>query len=322
MTSNALETLFSSAIRLATPLLFAALGGLLSERAGVVNIALEGILLVGAFTGAAVAHVSGSPWVGLLAGMAAGALFGLIHALLCVPGRADQIVAGTALNILAVGLTASLGKPLFGVTGSTPALPLSARFSEWHVPLLGDLPLLGPVLFQHIPLVYLAALTALGVHLLFRRTRFGLRVHAVGESPDAAAAAGLSVRRLRILSVTLGGAIAAMGGVFLSVGHASGFARNMSAGRGYIALAALILANWRPLPVLVATFVFGLGDALGILLQGVPLPGVGTVPVQFVQMLPYLLTLGVLVGIGARPRPPAALGRPWPAAGWSVPGGS
>lgn len=314
-----LVTLLASGIRLATPLLFAALGGLFSERAGVVNIALEGILLIGAFTGASVAHVSGNPWIGLLAGMGAGAVTGFLHGVVCIYGRADQIVAGTAINILAVGLTASLGKPLFGVTGSTPALPLSARFAEWRIPGLSELPVLGPVLFRHIPLVYLAILLAVLVHLVFRHTRFGLRVHAVGESPAAAEAAGLRVLRLRLLAVTLGGALAAAGGVFLSVGHASGFARNMAAGRGFIALAALILANWRPVPVMVAALLFGVGDALGILLQGVPLPGIGEIPVQFVQMLPYLLTLGMLVGVGARPRPPAALGKPWPAHG---PGGS
>lgn len=314
-----LATLLTSGIRLSTPLLFAALGGLFSERAGVVNIALEGILLIGAFAGASVAHVTGDPWIGLAAGMAAGAATGLLHGLVCIYGRADQIVAGTAINILAVGLTASLGKPLFGVTGSTPALPLSARFAEWRIPGLADLPLLGPILFRHIPLVYLAVLLAIVTHLVFRHTRFGLRVHAVGESPAAAAAAGLRVLRLRLMAVTLGGALAAAGGVYLSVGHASGFARNMSAGRGFIALAALILANWRPRAVLLASLLFGVGDALGILLQGVSLPGVGEIPVQFVQMLPYLLTLGVLVGVGARPRPPAALGQPWPPEG---PGGS
>lgn len=305
-------SLAASTLRLSTPLLFAAMGGLLSERAGVVHIALEGQLLVGAFAGAVAAHATGSPWAGLAAGFVAGALFGLLHALFCVVLRADQIVTGTALNLLAVGLTAVTARALFGVTGSTPALPRDARFAEVDWPLFADLPFVGPVLFQQIPLVHLALLLGLVLHLLLGRTRAGLRLTAVGESPDAAAAAGIRVVRFRIGAVVLGSALAALGGVFLSIGHASAFARNMSAGRGFIALAALILGNWKPVPVLGACLLFGFADALGIALQGVALPGLGPIPVQFVQMLPYLLTLFVLAGFAIRPRPPASLGRPWP----------
>lgn len=308
-----LVTLLASAVRLATPLLFAALGGLYCERSGVVNIALEGLLLVGAFTAAVAAHFTGSPWWGLVAGMAAGALFGLVHALVCVYGRADQIVAGTALNLLAAGLCATVGKPLFGVSGSTPSLPRAARFAELHWPGLSDIPVVGPILFQQIPLVYLALLVGLVTAWVLRRSRFGLRLLAVGESPDAAEAAGIGVKRLRVRAIMIGSAIAAIGGVFLAIGHGSAFARNMSAGRGFIALAALILGNWRPVPVMAAAFLFGLADALGIVLQGVAVPGLGLVPVQFVQMIPYVMTLAVLAGLAGRPRPPAALGRIWPA---------
>lgn len=307
-----LSGLLASGIRMATPLTFAAMGGFFSERSGVVNIALEGILLIGAFAGAIGAYYTGSPWAGLAFGMGAGALFGLLHGWVCVYGRADQIVAGTALNILAMGLTPSVAKLLFGVTGSTPALPLGSRFQEWRIPGLAEIPFLGPVFFRHIPLVFLAPVVVLATAALMKRTRFGLRLRAAGEAPAAAEAAGIKVLRLRLLSVTIGGAVAAAGGVFLSIGHASAFARNMTAGRGFIALAALILGNWRPLPVLGAALLFGLGDALGIALQGVEVPGLGAIPVQFVQMLPYLLTLAVLVGFAGRPRPPASLGKAYP----------
>ncbi len=304
--------LLASAIRLSTPLIFAALGGFFSERAGVVNIALEGILLIGAFAGAVGAHYTGSPWLGLAAGMTAGAAFGLIHAVACVYGRADQIVSGTAVNLLALGATAVIAKVLFGVTGSTPALPMSARFHEWTIPGLSAVPLVGSLVFDQIPLVYMAVLAAPAAHFVFTRTRFGLRLRSAGEAPEAAEAAGIAVLRLRVTAVVLGSALAGAGGVFLSVGHASGFARNMSAGRGFIALAALILAGWKPLPVLAAACLFGFGDALSIALQGVDVPGLGRLPVQFVQMFPYVLTLAALVGLGRKPRPPAGLGLPYP----------
>lgn len=304
--------LLASAVRLSTPLLFAAMGGLYSERSGVINIALEGILLIGAFTGATVTWYAGNPWIGLLAGMAAGFLAGLLHGWVTVYGRADQIVAGTALNILAAGLTATVGKPLFGVTGSTPGLPLKSRFHEWAVPGLEKIPFLGPVLFRQIPLVYLAVLVAVATHFILWRTRPGLTIRAVGGAPAVADSCGIPVRRVRLLSVAFGGALAAAGGVFLSVGHASAFARNMSAGRGFIALAALILGNWKPLPVMAAAALFGFGDALAIALQGIDVPGLGLVPVQFVQIVPYALTIIVLAGFAGRTRPPGALGRVYP----------
>lgn len=307
-----LSGLLASGVRLATPLLFAAAGGLYSERAGVINIALEGMLLIGAFTGAAVTWYAGSPWIGLLAGMAAGFLAGLVYGWVTVYGRADQIVAGTALNILAAGLTATVGKPLFGVTGSTPGLPLESRFQPWAIPGLADIPFLGPIFFNHIPLVYLAVVVLLVTHVILARTPVGLSIRAAGGAPDVADTAGIPVLRVRLLAVASGAALAAAGGVFLSIGHASGFARNMAAGRGFIALAALILGNWKPIPVLFAAALFGLGDAAAISLQGIEIPNLGAVPVQFVQILPYALTLVVLAGFAGRTRPPAALGKPYP----------
>ncbi|TPW11471.1 MAG: simple sugar transport system permease protein [bacterium] len=307
-----LVTLAASSLRLATPLVFAAMGGLLCERAGVVNIALEGLILAGAFAAAVAAHATGSPWLGLAAGILAGSLVGLIHALATVRWRADAIVSGTAINILVVGLSAVLARAFYGVSGSTPTLPRSARFAEIEWPLLGNLPVVGPVLFHHIPLVYLAPLLALVVSIFLSRTRAGLRLISVGEAPDAARSAGLSVIRIRIMAVVAGSAVAAVGGVFLAIGHGSAFARNMSAGRGFIALAALILGQWKPIPVLLTALFFGTADALGIILQGVTIPGLGILPVQFVTMIPYVLTLLLLAGVTGRSRPPHALGRPWP----------
>jgi len=307
-----LVTLAASTLRLATPLIFAAMGGLLCERAGVVNIALEGLLLTGAFAAAVAAHLTGSPWVGLGAGILAGALVGLLHAVVTVRWRANAIVSGTAINILVVGLTAVFARAFFAVSGSTPSLPRSARFAEVEWPIVADWPVVGPVLFHHIPLVYLGPVVAVVIALILARTRAGLRLIAVGEAPDAARSAGLSVIRIRIAAVVAGSAIAAIGGVFLAIGHGSGFARNMSAGRGFIALAALILGQWKPIPVLLAALFFGMADALGIILQGVTVPGIGMLPVQFVQMIPYVLTLLLLAGVTGRSRPPHALGRPWP----------
>jgi len=311
-TLDLLVTLAASSLRLATPLVFAAMGGLLCERAGVVNIALEGLLLTGAFAAAVAAHATGSPWIGLAAGILAGSLVGLLHALVTVRGRANHIVSGTAINILVVGLTAVLARALYGVSSSTPALPRSARFAEFEWPVVSDWPVVGPLLFQHIPLVYLAPAVAILLSIVLAKTRAGLRLIAVGEAPDAARSAGLSVIRVRIVAVVAGSAIAAIGGVFLAIGHGSAFARNMSAGRGFIALAALILGQWKPIPVLFTALFFGMADALGIILQGVTVPGVGTLPVQFVTMIPYVLTLLLLAGVTGRSHPPGALGRPWP----------
>lgn len=308
-----LVTLAASTLRLATPLIFAAMGGLLCERAGVVNIALEGLILTGAFAAAVTAHVTGSPWLGLVAGILAGALVGTLHAFVTVKGRANAIVSGTAINMLVVGLTAVLARAFFAVSGSTPSLPRSARFAEVPWPVVADWPIIGPILFHHIPLVYLAPIVAMVLSIILARTRAGLRLTAVGEAPDAAQSAGLSVIKIRILAVIAGSAVAAIGGVFLAIGHGSGFARNMSAGRGFIALAALILGQWKPIPVLCAALFFGFADALGIILQGVAIPGIGTLPVQFVQMIPYVMTLLLLAGVTGRSRPPHALGRPWPA---------
>jgi simple sugar transport system permease protein len=275
-----------SALRLATPLLLAALGGLYSERAGVINIALEALLLAGAFTAATVTHFSGNPWLGLLAAVLAGVGVAFVHGVACIRFRADQVVSGTALNIVFLGLPQLLAGAFFASTGATPQLPQSQL-----------LPLPPMVIaFLLVPITW----------YVLDRTRFGLRLRAVGENPEAADTAGVDVGRVRYLGVMLSGALAAIGGAYLSIGQASLFTRNMSAGRGFIALAALIFGNWRPVPTMLACLLFGAADALSIQMQGV-----SKVPVQFVQMIPYVLTLVVLAGFIGKSRPPRALGLPY-----------
>lgn len=275
-------------LRLASPLIFAAMGGLLSERSGVVNIALEGFMLAGAFAGAAVAHFTGDPLMGWMAGFAAGALYSTIYAWSVIEREADQIVAGTAFNLFAMGFIPFLGKTLFNSTGSTPSLPLEARWS-WQ------------------PLVW-AAFTVAAVALLIRRTRAGLWILFAGEHPKALLSAGVSVRGIRWSAVVLGGGLAGWGGATLSLALASSYSPMMTAGRGFIALAALISGKWRPVPALVACLFFGLADAAQIRLQGLEIFG-SKIPVQFIQILPYVVTLVVLAGFIGSSRAPKALGK-------------
>jgi simple sugar transport system permease protein len=275
-----------STVRLATPLLLAALGGLYSERSGVINIALEGLMLAGAFTAAAVTHYAKNPWIGLLAGIAAGVGVAAIHALACIRFKADQVVSGTAINILFLGVPALLSGALFDSTGATPQIPRGN-------------------LMQVAPIVIAFALVPLTWYVLYR-TPFGLRLRAVGENPEAADAAGVSVARIRYTGVLLSGALAAIGGAYLSIGQASLFTRNMTAGRGFIALAALIFGKWRPVQTMLACLLFGFAEALSIQMQGV-----ARIPVQFIQIIPYVLTIVVLAGFIGLSRAPRALGLPY-----------
>jgi general nucleoside transport system permease protein len=279
-------SLFFSMIRLATPLLLAALGGLFSERSGVINIALEGLMLAGAFTAATVTHYTGSPWVGLAAAILAGSLVALVHGIACIQFKADQVVSGTAINLLFLGVPALLSGALFASTGATPQL----RQDQ----LIPNIPII--LAFGLVPVVW----------YVLGRTRFGLRLRAVGENPEAADTAGVDVTRVRYLAVMLSGALAAIGGAYLSTGQSSLFARNMSAGRGFIALAALIFGKWRPVQTMLACLLFGLAEAISIQMQGV-----SRIPVQFIQIIPYVLTIVVLAGFIGHSRPPRALGTPY-----------
>jgi ABC-type uncharacterized transport system permease subunit len=285
-------SLVMSTLRLATPLVLAALGGLFSERAGVVNIALEGIMLAGAFTAAALTYAAGSPWVGLLGGIGAGLLIATIHALACIRYRADQVVSGTAINILMAGVPGFLSGALFLSSGSTPQLQ-----KEQLIP--------------YTPMVMAGLLVPLTWYVLYR-TPFGLRLRAVGENPEAADAAGVSVASVRYAGVLLSGALAGIAGAYLSIGQSSLFTRNMTSGRGFIALAALIFGKWRPVQTMLACLLFGLTEAVSIQMQGVvKLPSGEDIPVQFIQMVPYILTIVVLAGFIGQSRPPRALGIPY-----------
>ncbi len=282
--------LIFSAIRLATPLLLAALGGMFSERSGVINIALEGLMLAGAFTAASMTWYAHSPWVGLASAIVAGAAIALIHAVACIRYRADQVVSGTAINILLTGVPALLSGAFFLSSGSTPQVPKE------------DLIPLTPVLIAF-------ALVPISWYVLYR-TPYGLRLRAVGENPEAADAAGVSVNRMRYTAVLLSGALAGIGGAYLSIGQSSLFTRNMSAGRGFIALAALIFGKWRPVQTMLACLLFGFTEAVAIQLQGVRFGG-EEIPNQFVQMIPYVLTIVVLAGFIGQSRAPRSLGLPY-----------
>ncbi|HEX8335475.1 MAG TPA: ABC transporter permease [Pyrinomonadaceae bacterium] len=283
--------LLLSALRLATPLLLAALGGLFSERAGVINIALEGLMLAGAFTAAAVTWYAGSPWVGLVSAVLAGAAIAGVHAVASIRYRADQVVSGTAINILMTGVPALLSGAFFLSSGSTPQVP-KENLIPWTPIVLG---------FALVPATY---------YVLFH-TPFGLRLRAVGENPEAADAAGVSVKRMRYAAVLISGALAGVGGAYLSIGQSSLFTRNMSAGRGFIALAALIFGKWRPVQTMLACLLFGFTEAVAIQLQGVHLFGDEEIPTQFVQIIPYVLTIVVLAGFIGTSRAPRALGLPY-----------
>jgi simple sugar transport system permease protein len=278
--------LIASMIRLATPLVLAALGGLYSERAGIINIALEGLMLAGAFTAAVVTYYSRNPWIGLLAAIAAGVVVASIHAVACIRYKADQVVTGTAINILFLGVPALLSGALFDSTGATPQIP--------QADLLRTAPIV--IAFVLVPVTW----------YVLNRTPFGLRLRAVGENPEAADTAGINVARIRYTGVLLSGALAAMGGAYLSIGQSSLFTRNMTAGRGFIALAALIFGKWRPVQTMFACLFFGLAQAIAIQMQGV-----ANIPIQFIDIIPYVLTIVVLAGFIGLSRAPRSLGIPY-----------
>jgi ABC-type uncharacterized transport system permease subunit len=287
-------SLVFSTIRLATPLVWAAIGGLYSERSGVINIALEGLMLAGAFTAAAMTFYTHSPWLGLGSAIIAAAFFALLLAVVCIRFKANEVVAGTGINILFLGLPAVLSGALFLSSGSTPQIPKDQLLPEF-----------GRLSVVSILAVLLVALTQ---YVLYR-TPFGLRLRSVGENPGAADAAGIRVLRMRYTGVILSGMLAGVGGAYLSIGQSSLFTRNMTAGRGFIALAALIFGKWHPVPTMLACLLFGFADALTIQMQGVAkLPSGEDVPVQFIQMIPYVVTIIVLAGFIGQSRAPGALG--------------
>lgn len=318
MDMETLSVILASTVRLATPLLFACLAGLWSERAGVVDIGLEGKMLAAAFAAALVAHASGSAWLGLLGGIAAAVFASVLHGFAAITQRGNQIVSGVAINMLAAGLTALIGNAIFGQGGRTPALAGSARFADLHLPFaaaIKNFPVIGPiysgVLSGHSAPVYIGLLAVVATWLVLARTRFGLRLRAVGENPAAVDTAGISVARLRYSAVLIAGLLCGCGGAYLSVSQAASFLPMMTAGKGFIALAALIFAKWRPWPAFAACLLFGFLDAAAIRLQGVAIPGIGALPVQAIQALPYLLTVILLAGFIGKAVPPRASGIPY-----------
>jgi len=304
--------------RVATPLILCAMAGLFSERSGVIDIGLEGKMLIAAFAAAAAAAVSGSAWVALGAAILASCAFALVHGFACISQRGDQVVSGVAINILASGLTIVMGVAWFQRGGQTPPLAPEARFMPIELPgakAALDFPVLGPIYQEvvsgHNLLVYLALAAVPLTHWIVFGTRFGLRLRAVGESPQAADTAGISVAWLRYRAVLICGALAGIAGAYLSIAQNAAFSREMSAGQGYIALAAMIFGKWRPWPAFGACLLFGALDAVAIRLQGVKFEGFGEVPVQFIQALPYVLTVILLAGFIGKAIAPKAIGLPY-----------
>jgi simple sugar transport system permease protein len=315
---HALPTMLDSSIRLSVPLLFACLAGLYAERAGVFDIGLEGKMLIAAFAAGAAAAIGGTPWVGLLAAVVASVTFALLHGFATITHRGNQIVSGIAINIIAAGLTAQLGVTWFERGGQTPQIGPQARFLENKLPgadFLRDIPLIGDIysemLSGHSILVYLAFLMVPFTWWIIYRTRFGLRLRAVGENPAAADTAGVSVEFQRYMAVICGGVLCGFAGSYLSIAQSSGFIRDMTAGKGFIALAALVFAKWRPVHAMGACLLFGFLDAATIRLQGTPIPGIGVLPVQLMQAVPYVLTVALLAGFIGRAVPPKAGGIPY-----------
>jgi general nucleoside transport system permease protein len=297
------SALIAAMLRFGTPLIFGAMGGILSERSGVINIGLEGMMLMGAFFGVFGADLFGSWFLGILVGVAAGAVMGLVHAFVSISLRADQVVSGTAINILALGITGYVFIYHYGDQGTPGEVP---RVPGVTLPLVEDIPFIGDAIGRANLLTWVALLLVPLLTLYLFRTRGGLRLRSVGEKPRAADSVGLPVIRTRYLAVTASGALAALGGVYLSIALLGSFSENMTAGRGFIALAAVIFGGWRPWGALAGALLFGFSSALAQ-----RLPAFSESTAVLFQALPYVLTLVVVAGVIGRSRPPAAIGVPY-----------
>ncbi len=306
-----------STLRMATPLLLCCLAGLFSERAGIFDIGLEGKMLMAAFFSAAVAAVSGNVWLGMLAGIAASLILSGLHGVASITFRGNQLISGVAINFLASGLTVLIAQSWFQQGGRTPSLIGNGRFEDITLPFadaLADVPLLGPIYSElisgHSFIVYLALACVPATWWILFRTRFGLRLRAVGENPAAVDTAGISVVRLRFAAVGICGVLCGIAGAYLATGLQAGFVKEMSSGRGYIALAALIFAKWRPWHALGACLLFGLLQAIALRFQSIEILGL-TIPVQVMEALPYILTVVILAGFVGKAVPPKAGGEPY-----------
>ena len=310
--------LLDSTLRLATPLLLACLAGLFSERAGIFDIGLEGKMLMAAMSAGAVAAITGSVWIGLLAAILGSLLFALVHGLASITFRGNQLISGVALNFVASGITVLIAQAMFGQGGRTPPLSGAARFNPIELPgaaALANVPVIGPlyaeVISGHTILVYVAVLLVPLSWWVLYRTRFGLRLRAVGENPASVDTAGVSVVRLRYAAVIITGILCGLAGAYMSTGLQAGFGREMTAGRGYIALAALIFAKWRPWYCLWATLLFGFFQALALRPDVIQSWAGLPIPVSAIEALPYILTVVVLAGLVGKAIPPRAGGEPY-----------
>ena len=298
-------SLLSGALFLSVPLIFGAMAGTVCERVGVINVAIEGQLLGGAFLAAVVGAVTGNPWIGLAAAPVMGALVGALLALFAVRYWVDNIIVGVVLNVLVTGLTSYLFSTV--LTRNTEVFSAAVRLPTWRIPVLSEIPVLGPVLFVQNALVYIMYVAVIVLQIMLFKSRWGLRMRACGEHPRAADTVGIKVNRTRVINTILGGAIAGLGGAYFTVANGLAFGKQMSAGRGFIALAAMILGGWRPMGAVVAALLFGFADNLQ---NSLGVVGV-EVPSQFMLMAPYLVTVFAVAGLVGRVRPPAMEGKPY-----------
>lgn len=304
LTTSFVIGVLAASIRLATPILLAALGEIFVERAGILNLGIEGTMLMGALGGFLGGYWTGNLWVGLLTGCLAGVLFGLLMGVMSITIKANQVVAGLGITILGSGLSTLLFRLAFGLRSQPPTLRI---FPNLPVPGLSSIPIMGPILFQHNILVYLTLILVPIASLVLYRTHFGLKLRAVGESPDAADTRGIRVDRIRYLSLVIGGALAGLGGSYLVLGSLGLFWTQMTAGRGFIAIAVVIFSKWDPARALVGALVFGLASAVQISLQTLRVP----IPSEILLMLPYIITIVVLVGVSRRAEFPGAFAVPY-----------
>ena len=305
-------------LRVATPLILCAMAGLFSERSGIIDISLEGKMLMSAFAAASMAALTGSPLLGLAGGILVSVVLSLIHGFACITHKGNQVISGLAINILASGLTVTLGIALFAQGGQTPHLNKSERFTDIvlpfaeqaeHVPVLGTI--YKEIISGHNLLVWVALFSVIFTGYVVFRTAFGLRLRAVGEKPEAVDSAGVSVSGLRFQAVIIAGVLCGIAGTYLSTAHGAGFIREMAAGKGYIALAALIFGKWRPVPALLACLMFGFMEAVAARLQGVEIPVIGYISTDLILVLPYLLTVILLAGFIGKASPPRSIGVPY-----------
>jgi len=305
-------------LRVSTPLILAAFAGMFAERSGIVDIGLEGKMLGAAFAAAAASYVTGSAWLGLMAGISVSVCLSMIHGFACITHNGNQVVSGMALNITVAGLGPVLSLAWFNQGGQTPMISESGRFAPIHLPFakrLSDVPFLGEIYSEiisgHNLIVYVAMGTVPIAGWFIYKTRFGLRLRAVGESPEAVDTAGISVSAMRYKALIVTGILCGIAGTSLAIAQNTLFVRDMTAGMGYLALAALIFGKWKPVPTLLACFLFAFADAVQARLQGVDIPGIGIIPVQAIQALPYVLTVLLLAGFVGKAVPPKASGIPY-----------